>query len=57
MTPEQTKTEVSRRLSEIPDQGLADVIRGILFDSRNQINWLNAVAQMEYHCPELAAKS
>lgn len=52
MDIEKTKQIISTELLSISDQGLADVIRGILFSENNQIDWVEAGYLIAKHMPE-----
>ena len=53
MDIENTQQLISAELSSISDQGLADVIRGILFSENNQIDWVEAGYIIVKHMPEV----
>ena len=53
MDIENTQQLISTELLSIPDQGLADVIRGILFSENNKIDWIEAGNIMVKHMPEV----
>lgn len=53
MDIENTQQLISTELSSISDQGLADVIRGILFSENNKIDWIEAGNIMVKHMPEV----
>ncbi len=53
MDIENTQQLISAELSSISDQGLADVIRGILFSENNQIDWLEAGQIISKYMPEV----
>lgn len=53
MDIENTQQFISAELSSISDQGLADVIRGILFLENNQIDWVEAGYIIVKHMPEV----
>ena len=40
-------------LNRMNDQGAADVLRDILFDNDNKINWDKAFESLQNHMPEL----
>ena len=40
-------------LNRMDDQGAADVLRDILFNSENKINWDKAFESIQKHMPEL----
>lgn len=53
MDIERTKQIISTELSSIPDQGLADTIRNILFSKNNQIDWVEAGQIIAKYMPEV----
>ena len=53
MDIENTQQLISAELSSISDQGLADVIRGILFSENNKIDWIEAGNIMVKHMTEV----
>ena len=53
MDIEKTKQIISTELLSMPDQGLADSIRGILFSKNNQIDWLEAGQIISKYMPEV----
>ena len=53
MDIERTKQIISTELLSMSDQGLADVIRGILFSENNQIDWLEAGQIISKYMPEV----
>ena len=53
MDIENTQQLISAELSSISDQGLVDVIRGILFSENNQIDWLEAGQIISKYMPEV----
>ena len=54
---ERTKQIISTELLSIPDQGLADTIRGILFSENNQIAWVEAGYIIAKHMPEVSLEN
>ena len=55
---EQRKNEVKTIIAEeilnrMNDQSAADVLRDILFNSENKINWDNAFGSVQKYMPEL----
>lgn len=57
MDIEKTKQIISTELLSISDQGLADVIRGILFSESNQIDWVEAGYIIVKHMPEVRSEN
>ena len=57
MDIERTKQIISTELLSIPDQGLADTIRNILFSKNNQIDWVEAGYIMAKHMPEVGLEN
>lgn len=57
MDIEKTKQIISTELLSISDQGLADVIRGILFSENNQIDWVEAGYIIVKHMPEVRSEN
>lgn len=53
MTIEKTQQIISTELLSMPDQGLADTIRGILFSENNRIDWLEAGRIIAKYMPEV----
>ena len=53
MDIERTKQIISTELLSMSDQGLADVIRGILFSENNQIDWLEAGQIISKYMPDV----
>ena len=57
MDIERTKQIISIELLSMPDQGLADTIRGILFSENNQIDWVEAGYIIVKHMPEVRSEN
>lgn len=53
MDIERTKQIISTELLSMSDQGLADVIRNILFSKNNQIDWVEAGYIITKYMPEV----
>ena len=48
-----SKKFISEMLNNITDQSIANILRAILFDEDNKIDWENAKSVIKKHMPEV----